>query len=56
MNSSIKKPLAKGLITAADNHYFKAKLKQVVAQMACYGLIQLAINDWFISTGGSGDE
>jgi len=56
MRNPIKKPLAKGLVTTADRLNFKSKIKQVVVQMACYGLIPLFIADWIISVGGMSDE
>lgn len=56
MNSQIKKPLAKGLITTADSLNSKAKLKEVIVQIACYGLIPLSLADWLISVGGLCDE
>ena len=52
MNSQINKPLAKGLITTADSLNSKAKLKEVIVQIACYGLIPLAMADWIIQVGG----
>ena len=47
----IKKPAGTGLVTTSDSLNFKAKLKQFVAQMACYGLLPLAIADWLIASG-----
>ena len=52
MKSPIKKPLAKGLVTTTYSFNFKAKLKEVIVQIACYGLIPLAMADWIIQVGG----
>lgn len=52
MNSQIKKPLAKGLITTTGSLNFKSKLKQVVVQLACYGFIPITLADWLIQSGG----
>ena len=56
MNRTIKKPAGTGLVTTSHSFNFKAKLKQVVVQMACYGLLPLAIVDWLIASGGLSDE
>ena len=52
MKSSIKKPLAKGLVTTTDSLNFKSKLKKVVVQLACYGFIPIALADWLLQSGG----
>lgn len=51
----IKKPAPTGLVTTSSRN-FKVKLKQFVVQMACYGLIPLAITDWLIATGGLNND
>jgi hypothetical protein len=57
MRPQIKKPSGGlGLVTTTNNFNFKAKLKQVVVQLACYGLIPLGLADWLISVGGLSDE
>jgi len=57
MRPQIKKPSGGlGLVTKSNSLNFKAKLKQVVVQLACYGLIPLSLAEWFISVGGLSDE
>ena len=57
MRPQIKKPSGGlGLVTSTNSFNFKAKLKQVVVQLACYGLIPLSLADWLISVGGLSDE
>jgi hypothetical protein len=47
------KPSGKdGFGNANQSLNFKAKLKLVVVQLACYGLIPLVIADWIIQAGG----
>ena len=53
MRPQIKKPSGGlGLVTTTNTHNFKAKLKEVIVQIACYGLIPLAMADWMIQVGG----
>jgi len=53
MRPQIKKPSGGlGLVTTTNTHNFKAKLKEVIVQIACYGLIPLAMADWIIQVGG----
>ena len=57
MRPQIKKPSGGlGLVTTTNTHNFKAKLKEVIVQIACYGLIPLSLADWLISVGGLSDE
>ena len=57
MTSQKRKPSCEdGLGNAISSLNFKTKLKQVVVQMACYGLIPLDFADWLISVGGLSDE
>ena len=51
--SPIKKPSGGlGLVTTTDSLNFKSKLKQVVVQLACRGLISFDLADWLIQEGG----
>ncbi len=53
MKSPKTKPSGKdGFSNANQNLNFKAKLKEVIVQIACYGLIPLAMADWMIQVGG----
>jgi hypothetical protein len=52
MRPQIKKPLAKGLITAADSLNFKSKIKNAIVKFACHGFIPIALADWIIQAGG----
>ena len=52
----IKKPAGTGLVTTSHSLYFKAKIKQVVVLLACYGLLTLAMADWVIASKGLNDE
>jgi len=52
----IKKPAGTGLVTTSGSLNFKAKLKQFVVHMACYGLLPLAMADWLIASGGLNNE
>ena len=53
MKSPKTKPSGKdGFSNANQNLNFKAKLKEVIVQIACYGLIPLAMADWIIQVGG----
>jgi hypothetical protein len=47
MNKSIKKPLAKGLVKQ-EQFNFRAKIKQAIVRLACYGLIPMALADWLL--------
>ena len=55
MRSPIKKPLAKGLVKQ-EQFNFKTKSKQVIARLACFGLIPMALADWLLRVGGLANE
>lgn len=51
LNLPIKKPVATGLVTAADSLQFKTNLKQAIAGLALRGIISYEVADWLIQEG-----
>ena len=56
MNSPIKKATGKVALVKPDRCNFKAKVKQAVVRLACYGLIPMALADWLLRVGGLAHE
>ena len=52
MNKPIKKATGKVALVKPDQMNFKAKVKQAIVSLACYGLMPVALADWLISVGG----
>lgn len=52
MNKPIKKATGKVALVKPDQMNFKAKVKQAIVSLACYGLLPVALADWLISVGG----
>jgi hypothetical protein len=51
MRTSIKKPLAKGLVKQEQSN-FKTKSKKTIVYLACWGVIPIPLADWLLRIGG----
>ncbi len=56
MNKPIKKATGKVALVKPDSCNFKAKAKQAVVCLACYGVIPMALADWLLRIGGLANE